>query len=86
MWLDTRFAPPSLLAMMFDNRPAGSRVVDLTEEFRANAAECQELANRWAGEGRQQYEELAREWRELAERRRSDARQAVLAHGMILRP
>ena len=90
MWLDTRFAPPSLLAMMFDNRPAGRRVVDLTEEFRANAAECQELANRWAGEGRQQYEELAREWRELAERlderRRSDARHAVLAHGMILRP
>jgi hypothetical protein len=63
----TRFVPPSLLAMMFDNRTAGSRV-DLTEEFRANAAECRELANRWAGEGKQQYEELAREWRELAER------------------
>jgi hypothetical protein len=45
----------------------------------------QELANRWADEGKRQYEELAREWRELAERlddrRRAAAPQAVLAHG-----
>jgi hypothetical protein len=80
MSADRRLGPPSLLAMTFD-----SRVVDLTEEFRANAAECQELANRWADEGKRQYEELAREWLELADRledrRRAAAPQAVLAHG-----
>jgi hypothetical protein len=84
MSANTQFLPPGLLALMLDNRTA-SRVVDLTEEFRANAAECQELANRWAGEGKRQYEELAREWLELAERledrRRSAGASAVLAHG-----
>ena len=80
MSADIRFAPPSLLAMTFEGQLA-----DLTEEFRANAAECQELANCWADEGKRQYEELAREWRELAERlddrRRAAGPQAVLTHG-----
>jgi hypothetical protein len=40
--------------------------VDVTEEFQARAAECQHLANRSGGEGKRQYEELARQWRELA--------------------
>jgi hypothetical protein len=79
MSADIRFAPPSLLAMTFEGQLA-----DLTEEFRANAAECQELANRWADEGKRQYEELAHQWLELAEqisdRRRSAGPQAVLAH------
>jgi hypothetical protein len=44
----------------------GSRFLDVTEEFQARAAECQRLANRSGGEGKRQYEELARQWRELA--------------------
>jgi hypothetical protein len=40
--------------------------IDVTEEFQARAAECQHLANRSGGEGKRQYEELARQWRELA--------------------
>jgi len=40
--------------------------VDVTEEFQARAAECQHLANGSGGEGKRQYEELARQWRELA--------------------
>jgi len=40
----------------------------VSEEFRAHAAECQELARRWREEGKRQYEELARQWLELAER------------------
>jgi len=40
----------------------------VSEEFRAHAAECQELARRWREEGKRQYEELARQWLELAAR------------------
>jgi hypothetical protein len=36
--------------------------------YRAMAAECQTLADRWPDDlVRQQYAELARQWRELAE-------------------
>jgi hypothetical protein len=38
-----------------------------SEEFRANAAKCQELANCWRDEGKRQYGELARQWLQLAE-------------------
>jgi hypothetical protein len=44
------------------------------EAYRVQAAECQQLADRWPHDlVRQQYEELARQWRALAahaERRR----------------
>jgi hypothetical protein len=32
------------------------------EEYRARAAECWEIAGRWPGLVRRQYEELARQW------------------------
>jgi hypothetical protein len=38
------------------------------DDYRARAADCQEVANRWSGLIKDQYEELARQWRELAER------------------
>jgi len=67
--------------MRDDARPlfhAGQRKVrtqSRSEEFRAHAAECRELANRIRDpEVKRQYEELARQWLELAEyaERRSD--------------
>jgi hypothetical protein len=36
------------------------------EEFRAQAAECEELANRYSGLIKQQYEQLAGQWSFLA--------------------
>jgi hypothetical protein len=37
-------------------------------EYRAQAAECQQVANRWPDDlVKEQYEELARQWRALAE-------------------
>jgi hypothetical protein len=38
-----------------------------SEEYRAQAAECLELANRWRDEGKRQYEALAQQWLRLAE-------------------
>jgi hypothetical protein len=39
-----------------------------SQSYRAMAAECQVLANRWPDDlVRQQYAELARQWRDLAE-------------------
>jgi hypothetical protein len=44
------------------------------EGFREHAAECRELANRcWHEESKQRYEELARQWLELAEQRQRSA-------------
>jgi len=44
------------------------RMQSRSEEFRAHAAECRELANRIRDpEVKRQYEELARQWLELAE-------------------
>jgi hypothetical protein len=44
------------------------------EGFRAHAAECRELANRcWHDETKRRYEELARQWLELAEQRQRSA-------------
>jgi hypothetical protein len=38
------------------------------QDYRAQAAECQTVANRWPDDlVKQQYEELARQWRALAE-------------------
>jgi hypothetical protein len=40
-----------------------------SQEYRAQAAECQNVADRWPEDlVRQQYEELARQWRVLAKR------------------
>jgi hypothetical protein len=49
----------------------------VSQEFRAHAAECQELARLWREEGRRQYEELARQWLELAERVENSDQSAV---------
>ena len=38
-----------------------------SDEFRARAQECRELASRVNGRAKEQYEELARQWLELAE-------------------
>ena len=38
------------------------------EDHRAHAADCQEVANRCSGPIKDQYEKLARQWLELAER------------------
>ena len=57
------------------NRPGSAEPSDSkTEGFRAHAAECRELANRcWQEESKQRYEELARNWLELAEQRQRSA-------------
>jgi hypothetical protein len=39
-----------------------------SEEFRAQAAECREMADRFHELAKSQYEALARQWLELAER------------------
>jgi hypothetical protein len=38
-----------------------------SEEYRAHAVECQEIADRWSDPVKHQYEELARQWLILAE-------------------
>jgi hypothetical protein len=38
------------------------------DEFRAHAEECRKLASHVPGSVKQQYEELERQWLELAER------------------
>jgi hypothetical protein len=38
-----------------------------SEEYCAQAAECQGIADRWPDLIKQQYEELARQWRALTE-------------------
>jgi hypothetical protein len=38
-----------------------------SEEYRTHAAECQGIANGWPDLIKQQYEELAGQWRVLAE-------------------
>jgi hypothetical protein len=45
-------------------RPAPAR--STAEDYRARAAECQEIAARSREQIRQQYEELARQWLVLA--------------------
>ena len=59
----------------------------VSEEFRAHAAECQELARRWREEGKRQYEELARQWLELAARVDSADSSAVsIGSSLIVKP
>lgn len=38
-----------------------------SEQYRSQAAECLQLANRWRDEGRRQYQALAQQWLRLAE-------------------
>ena len=64
--MDASFASANPSTRVQGNCLLGRRFLDVTEEFQARAAECQHLANRWGGEGKRQYEELARQWRELA--------------------
>lgn len=51
---------PPLGSPLIDNesRPAG---------YRARAAECQQMADRWSGLIKRQYEDLARQWLMMAE-------------------
>jgi hypothetical protein len=64
----TPFAGLSEPPMARGNRFVGLQPFDMAEEFRARAAECQRLADCWRDEGKRQYEELARQWLELAQR------------------
>jgi hypothetical protein len=48
------------------------------EEFRANAAECEELARWWGGPIKHQYEHLARQWLFLAEQVEASKRRGYL--------
>ena len=41
------------------------------EDYRAHAAECKRIADRCSDSVKHQYEQLARQWLELAERGRS---------------
>jgi hypothetical protein len=86
----TSFASVIAFATGSGHRSGGCQVVDLTEKCCARAAECQALANRWSGEGRKQYEALARQWLDLADRAagpygatksREIAPEPVLVHG-----
>jgi hypothetical protein len=43
-----------------------------SEEFRAHAAECEEVAKRYGSLIKEQYEQLARQWLFLAERAEAD--------------
>jgi hypothetical protein len=65
--LNATFTPVHAFTMVWGNPPVEARFCDMAEEFRAWAAECQELANHWGDEGKRQYAELARQWLELAE-------------------
>jgi hypothetical protein len=50
-------------------RTAAAPTMDRSQsrEYRAQAAECQQVANRWPDDlVKEQYEELARQWRVLA--------------------
>jgi hypothetical protein len=73
--LNAAFAPLTF-TMERGKRSVDCRFFDMIEGFRGQAVECKELANRWGGEAKRQYEELARQWlevAELAERRRFTA-------------
>ncbi len=65
--MNAAFVSLNAFAMVRENRPVERPLFDLTAEFRAQAAECQELANRWDDECKRQYEKLARQWLEIAE-------------------
>jgi methionyl-tRNA formyltransferase len=55
-----------VVAVFTQPPPATAR--SQSREYRAQAAECQQVANRWPDDlVKEQYEELARQWRALAE-------------------
>jgi len=71
------FIPQPGFAWRCGSRLVEGQFCDAPEEFRACAAECQKIATHWGGEGRRQYEELARQWlllARLAEQRRPSFR------------
>jgi hypothetical protein len=45
-----------------------NKLITKLAEYRDQATECQEIANRGTGLIKQQYEELARQWQALVER------------------
>jgi hypothetical protein len=52
------------------SRSVGRRFLNAgTEGLYAQAADCRELAYRWHEQSKHRYEELTREWVELAEQR-----------------
>jgi hypothetical protein len=58
---------PLTFTMERGNRSIDCGFFDMIEGFRGQAVECEQLANRWGGEAKRQYEELARQWLEVAE-------------------
>ena len=60
------FIPQPGFSWVCGGRWVEDQFCDAAEEFRSCAAECQEIATHWGGEGRRQYEELARQWLLLA--------------------
>jgi hypothetical protein len=65
--LNATFASLNAFPMVRGNRSVERRSCNTIDDFRAQAAECQELANYWGGEAKRQYAELARQWLEIAE-------------------
>jgi hypothetical protein len=56
-----------------------------SEEFRAQAAECEELAKRHGGLVKQQYEQLAGQWSFLAEQAETFNRRSARQWPLIIR-
>ena len=51
----------------FTNARAGLTCPTRFDDYRARAAECQQIADGWSGLLKDQYEQLARQWLMLAE-------------------
>jgi hypothetical protein len=49
-----------------------------SEEFRAHAAECEDLAKWYGGPIKHQYEQLARQWLFLAEQTETNQRRPLI--------
>jgi hypothetical protein len=65
--LNVTSASLNAFTMVRGNRPVECHSCNTIDDFRAQAAECQKLANYWGGEAKRQYAELARQWLEIAE-------------------
>jgi hypothetical protein len=55
-----------------------------SEEFRGYAAECEDLAKWYGGLIKQQYEQLARQWRFLAEQAETNQRRPLIVKDPVL--
>lgn len=65
--LNATFAFLNAFTTVRGNRSVERHSCNTIDDFRAQAAECQELASHWGGEVKRQYAELARQWLEIAE-------------------